>query len=116
MDTNEDLSLPLTVYGSDVELTSEPDMITLDNDKDVLRAKMPSEPLTAYCRSLLPSGKNEFRCPHMDPSYCGRIWKFYTVNKLAVLTTKETKKFETKIAMNFPRKAVGIQECPRCQS
>ncbi|XP_071179599.1 uncharacterized protein [Mytilus edulis] len=122
VETTEDLSPPLKVLGPDVELTSEPDMITFDDDKDGLRAKMPCghaigpESLTAYCRSLLTSGKYEFRCPHMDPSYCGRIWEFYTVNKLAVLTKQERKEFETQIAMNFLRKAVGIQECPRCQS
>ncbi|XP_052073217.1 uncharacterized protein LOC127711259 [Mytilus californianus] len=58
IDTTEDLSPPLKVYGSDVELTSEPDMITFDDDKDGQRAKMPCghaigpESLTAYCRSL----------------------------------------------------------------
>lgn len=41
VETTEDLSPPLKVLGPDVELTSEPDMITFDDDKDGLRAKMP---------------------------------------------------------------------------
>ncbi|XP_071179600.1 uncharacterized protein [Mytilus edulis] len=39
--TTEYISPPLKVFGSDVELTSEPDMITFDDDKDGKRAKMP---------------------------------------------------------------------------
>lgn len=41
MEQQEDLSPPLKVLDPDVELTSEPDMITFDDDKDGQRAKMP---------------------------------------------------------------------------
>lgn len=121
VEQQEDLSPPLKVLGPDVELTSEPDMITFDDDKDGQRAKMPCghaigpESLTAYCRSLLSAGKFEFRCPHMDPKYCGRLWEYYTIQQCAVLTKEERKEFETKIALNFLNKS-GMQECPNCQS
>ncbi|ESP01086.1 hypothetical protein LOTGIDRAFT_139990, partial [Lottia gigantea] len=97
-------------------------MITFDDDEDGQRAKMPCghaigpDSLTAYCRSLLWAGKYEFRCPHVDPTYCGRLWEFYTIKKLAVLTKEEKKEFETKLAENYLFKGVKIQECPRCHS
>ncbi|CAH1781576.1 unnamed protein product, partial [Owenia fusiformis] len=109
----------------DVELTDAPDMITWDDDPDGSRAKMPCghaigpESLTAYCESLLTSGKFRFLCPYIGPEngvYCGKEWDFSTVRKLAVLTREEKEKFEKRITENYLRKACGIQECPGCMS
>lgn len=106
-----------------VELTDAPDMITWDDDPDNKRAKMPCghaigpESLTAYCRSLLTSGKCQFHCPYIDPndgSYCGKIWEYFQIRRLAVLTTEEKEEFEKKLSQNYMRKASGIQECPKC--
>lgn len=76
--------------------------------------------LTAYCRSLLSSGKFRFLCPYINPDppndYCGKEWSYVDVRRLAVLTKEETKEFETKITQNYLKKAAGIQECPRCKS
>ncbi|XP_076104094.1 uncharacterized protein LOC143072860 [Mytilus galloprovincialis] len=115
----------LKVYDSDVELTSEPDMFTLDDDEGGQRAKMPCghaigpDSLTSYCRSLLTAGKYEFRCPYKksanDPM-CAQLWEFFTVRKLAVLKEEERNEFEIKISENYLRKAAGIQECPKCQT
>ena len=77
------------------------------------------ESLTAWCRSLLSAGKYEFRCPYKastDAPFCDQIWEFFTVKRLAVLTSEEMKEFESKITENYLRKAVGIQECPKCES
>ena len=75
--------------------------------------------MTAFCRSLLTAGKFEFRCPYKkdasDPP-CDTIWEFLIVKRLAVLTKKEVKEFETKVTENYLRRAMGIQECPRCSS
>lgn len=77
------------------------------------------ESLTAFCRSLLTAGKFEFRCPYKasygDPA-CGALWEFFTVKRLAVLTEEERTEFELKMADNYLRKALGIQECPKCLS
>lgn len=114
---------PAKQYGEDVELTTEPDMFTLDDDEGGQRAKMPCghaispESLTAYCRSLLTAGKFEFRCPYKksasDPM-CSQLWEFFTIKKLAVLTEEERNEFEVKISDNYLRKAAGIQDCPKC--
>ena len=61
----------------------------------------------------------EFRCPYKaNPSdpFCDQLWEFFIVKKLAVLTKYEIEEFEIKIAENYLRKAVGIQECPGCKS
>ncbi|XP_028402932.1 uncharacterized protein LOC114525716 [Dendronephthya gigantea] len=109
----------------DVELTYEPDMITWDDDPDNLRAKMPCghaigpESLTAYCRSLLTAGKFQFHCPYLGPnntSYCGKEWDYVDVRRFAVLTEEERREFEKKLSENYLRKAIGIQECPKCKS
>lgn len=113
------------VLDDDVELTDAPDMITWDDDPENKRAKMPCghaigpESLTAYCRSLISAGKCQLFCPYIDRdngTYCGKIWEYYTVRKLAVLTPEEKEEFERKLSENFMRKASGIQECPKCTS
>ncbi|KAK3581886.1 hypothetical protein CHS0354_024197 [Potamilus streckersoni] len=110
------------VLDDDVELTDDPDMITLDDDPESQRAKMPCghaigpESLTALCRSLLDAGRYEFRCPYKKETYCGQIWDYIIVRKLAVLTEKEQEYFETKLSENYLRKAMGIQDCPKCGS
>jgi hypothetical protein len=57
-------------------------------------------------------------CPYKakpeDP-FCDASWDLFTVTRLAVLTADEVKEFETKMAENYLRKAVGIQSCPRCK-
>ena len=52
----------------------------------------------------------------MNPSYCGQQWDFFTIKNLAALTTAEQNEFEIKIAFNFLKKTVGIQECPVCKT
>ena len=108
-----------------VELTSEPDMITWDDDPLGQRAKMPCghaigpESLTAYCRSLLTAGKFQFLCPYVDPvnsARCNQEWTYIEVRRYGVLTAEEQKMFETKISENYLHKAMGIQECPGCGS
>ncbi|KAL3870585.1 hypothetical protein ACJMK2_038635 [Sinanodonta woodiana] len=109
------------VLDDDVELTNAPDMVSLDDDPNSPRAKMPCghaigpESLTAYCRSLLTAGKYEFRCPYNEP-YCGELWDYITVRKLAVLTTEEKEYFEINLSNNYLKRALGIQECPKCSS
>ncbi|WAR17317.1 RL40-like protein [Mya arenaria] len=121
----EDLSPPPKLYEGEVTLTDKPDMFTLDDEKGGQRAEMPCghvvgpESLTAWCRSLLSAGKFEFRCPYKEtPSspFCDRLWEFFTIKRLAVLTKAEIKEFETKTTENYLRKAVGIQDCPSCKS
>lgn len=87
-------------------LTDEPDMITLDDDPDGKRAKMPCghaispDSLTAYCRSLLSSGKYLFLCPYISPDRkfrCNREWTYIEVRRFGVLNKFEQKDFETRI-------------------
>ena len=108
-----------------VDLTDEPDMITWDDDPEGKRAKMPCghainpESLTAYCQSLLSAGKFIFLCPYIDRENqvrCNREWSYIEVRRFAVLTADEQKKFETQISENYLRKAMGIQECPGCNT
>ena len=106
-----------------VELTEEPDMITWDDDPNDLRAKMPCghaispESLTVYCRSLVTAGKFQFLCPYVkDNVRCNREWTYIEVRRFGVLNAEEQKLFETKISENYLRKAMGIQECPGCNS
>ena len=108
-----------------VQLTDEPDMITWDDDPEGKRAKMPCghaispDSLTAYCRSLLSSGKFQFVCPYIDRQNwyrCNKEWSYIEVRRFGVLSSEEQKEFETKISENYLRKAMGIQECPGCQS
>ena len=76
------------------------------------------ESLTAYCESLLNANKFRFFCPYISPSgaYCGSEWDYVIIRRLAVLTYDEKKLFETKITENYLRKAIGIQECAKCNS
>jgi hypothetical protein len=109
-----------------VDLTDEPDMITWDDDPEGKRAKMPCghaiapESLTTYCRSLLSAGKFIFLCPYVDPTNitkrCNKEWSYIEVRRFGVLSDDEQKEFETKISENYLKKAMGIQECPGCES
>lgn len=108
-----------------VELTDEPDMITWDEDPDGQRAKMSCghaigpESLTKYCQNLLASGKYRFLCPYVSLDgnvHCNKEWDYVEVRRLAVLTKQEQSEFEVKISENYLRKAIGIQECPKCHS
>ena len=109
-----------------VDLTAEPDMITWDDDPEGKRAKMPCghaispESLTTYCRSLLTAGKFIFLCPYVDPAnatvHCNKEWSYIEIRRFGVLTTEEQREFETKISENYLKKAMGIQECPGCQT
>ena len=78
------------------------------------------ESLTIYCRSLLDAGRSRFLCPYISqdqpPAYCGVEWDYIDVRRLAVLTDNEIKEFERKISKNYLIKAMGIQECPKCNS
>ena len=38
------------------------------------------------------------------------------VRRFAVLTDDEKREFEKKLSENYLRKAIGIQECPKCKS
>jgi len=110
----------------DVELTNEPDMITFDDDPTNPRAKMPCghgitpESLTAYIRSLVTEGKFQFFCPYVDKNdsniRCRVEWDYLDIRALALLTDDECSFFETKIAENYALRAIGIQQCPRCES
>lgn len=106
----------------DVELSSEPDMITFEDDPDAQRARMPcghaigAESLTEYCRSVLSSGKLEFRCPHMNPKPCDELWEFSFIKACAALTTEEQREFETKLSINYLSNFIGMQQCSNCQS
>lgn len=118
--------LPAKELDDLVDLTDDPDMITWDDDPEGKRAKMPCghaiapESLTVYCRSLLTAGKFIFLCPYVDPTNvavrCNREWSYIEVRRFAVLTDDEQKEFETKISENYLKKAMGIQECPGCQT
>lgn len=106
----------------DVELSSEPDMITFEDDPDAQRTRMPcghaigAESLTEYCRSVLSSGKLEFRCPHMNPKPCDELWEFSIIKTCAALTTEEQREFETKLSINYLSNFIGMQQCSNCQS
>ncbi|KAJ7387346.1 hypothetical protein OS493_004337 [Desmophyllum pertusum] len=109
-----------------VELSDDPDMITWDDDPENKRAKMPCghaitpESLTIYCRSILDAGRSRFLCPYISEDqprvYCGKEWEYIDVRRLAVLTDDEIAEFEKKISKNYLIKAMGIQECPKCNS
>lgn len=117
---------PVKELDDAVELTDAPDMITWDDDPENKRAKMPCghaitpESLTMYCRSLLDAGRSRFFCPYISqdqpPVYCGVEWDYIDVRRLAVLTDAEIGEFEKKISKNYLIKAMGIQECPKCNS
>ena len=78
------------------------------------------ESLTAYCRSILDTGRSRFLCPYISqdqpPVYCGVEWDYIDVRRLAVLTDDEIEEFEKKISKNYLIKSMGIQECPKCNS
>lgn len=61
-----------------------------------------------------------FFCPYISqdqpPVYCGAEWDYIDVRRLAVLTDAEIGEFEKKISKNYLVKAMGIQECPKCNS
>lgn len=73
-----------------------------------------------FCRSILDAGRSRFLCPYISqdtpPVYCGNEWDYIDVRRLAVLTDEEIEEFEKKISRNFLIKAMGIQECPKCNS
>lgn len=73
-----------------------------------------------YCRSLLDAGRSRFLCPYISqgeqPVYCGKEWDYIDVRRLAVLTDDEILEFERKITKNYLVKAMGVQECPKCNS
>ncbi|CAG8646386.1 7981_t:CDS:2, partial [Acaulospora morrowiae] len=109
----------------DVELTTDPDMITLDDDPKNLRAKMPcghaigAESLTAYCRSLVSEGKFQFYCPYIDPTSndrCYSEWQYADILRIGLLNDEEREYFETKISENYSFRALGVQECPQCST
>ncbi|XP_052084224.1 uncharacterized protein LOC127721492 isoform X2 [Mytilus californianus] len=110
------------IIDPDVELSPEPDIITFEDDPGAQRARMPcghaigAESLTEYCRSVLLSGKLEFRCPHMNPEPCDELWEFSIVKKCAALTAEEQREFETKLSMNYLSNFIGMQQCLQCQS
>lgn len=105
--------LPLPGY---IWITStEPDMITLDNNPSVSRAKMPcghvisQESMTDYCQSLLSQGKHTFLCPYPG---CRFEWQYSLVKHVANLTSKEMQDFEVRISQSNPLN----QMCPSCQT
>ena len=49
-------------------------------------------------------------------NYCGKEWDYVDVRRLAVLTQDEKREFEKKLSENYLRKAIGVQECIRCNS
>ena len=56
-------------------------------------------------------------CPYTDISgKCSQKWPFFLVRRLAHLSKKEVILFESALCENFIRKALCIQECPRCHS
>ena len=59
-------------------------------------------------------------CPYISEDqprvYCGKEWEYIDVRRLAVLTDNEILEFEKKISKNYLIKAMGIQECPKCNS
>ncbi|XP_068680957.1 uncharacterized protein [Montipora foliosa] len=125
--SSQDSSIPPEkVLDDGVELSDAPDMITWDDDPENKRAKMPCghaitpESLTAYCRSILDAGRSRFLCPYISedqpPVYCGVEWDYIDVRRLAVLTEEEIAEFEKKVSRNYLIKAMGIQECPKCNS
>ncbi|KAJ3044098.1 hypothetical protein HDV00_003202 [Rhizophlyctis rosea] len=110
---------------SELQLTTDRDMITLDDDPDDLRAKMPCghaigpASMTAYCRSLIDAGKFRFTCPYVPTDgnrQCGATWSYSEVRKFGLLTEDEQKYFETKMSENYSWLALGVQECPRCST
>ena len=50
------------------------------------------------------------------PVYCGKEWDYIDVRRLAVLSDDEIEEFEKKISRNCLIKAMGVQECPKCNS
>ena len=78
------------------------------------------ESLTAYCRSILGTGRSQFLCPYISqdqpPVYCRKEWDYIDVRRLAVLSEEEIEEFEKKISRNYLIKGMGIQECPKCNS
>lgn len=78
------------------------------------------ESLTMFCRSILDAGRSRFLCPYISqdqpPVYCGNEWDYIDVRRLAVLTDDEIEEFEKKMSRNYLIKAMGVQECPKCNS
>lgn len=106
-----------------VTLTSEPDMITWDDDPSSKRAKMPcghaigSYTMREYCRLELEKGNCCFYCPSIDPQTNGECkieWYFFLVRHVAMMDEEPLKEFEARISENYLRKQPGIQTCPGC--
>ena len=68
----------------------------------------------------MDAGRSRFLCPYISedqpPVYCGEEWDYIDVRRLAVLTDEEIAEFEKKVSKNYLIKAMGIQECPKCNS
>ena len=101
------------------------DSIT-DEDNGLLKAVLSCghavdpNSLTAWCRSLIDSGKLEFHCPAIikpeTNEKCGKKWAYDEIKKIALLNEIEMEFFELKLSENAAKTYIDYKECPKCKS
>ncbi|KAJ3033265.1 hypothetical protein HDV00_006555 [Rhizophlyctis rosea] len=106
-------------------LTTEPDMLKMDDAQGELRAKMSCghaigpNSITMYCRTAVESGHYRFTCPHIVPGVsraCGKVWPYPEVRKVGMLTQEERVYFETNTSSLYAHQELGAKECPKCST
>ncbi len=109
-----------------IKFVHKADAITGDASRDMLRAELSCghavdpNSLTAWCRSLIDSGKYELHCPAIlnDSTLkkCGKTWSYVEIRKIALLNASEMSTFEKKLSENAAGSFIDYKECPKCRS
>jgi len=111
---------------TEIKLTKEPDIFTLDDDPLKLRGIMscghPVLPgsLTSFIFSEVSKGKYNIYCPYVEPlnplKKCGKKWTYQEIRKMALLTDPERGYLELKLSLNRLSKLDNFIECPTCSN
>ena len=119
----------------DGDLTLEyqqPCIITLDDDEDNPRAKMPCghcitpEGMNSLLKSIVDGGSLRWRilCPALgsvggknkDQLYCQAEWPYALCRRIGQLNAAEQQFFESKASENMAMAELGMVACPGCES
>ncbi|KAL5014378.1 hypothetical protein ScPMuIL_008648 [Solemya velum] len=103
-----------------VPTSDEPCMIMCMDDEPRARMScghpMLPQSLYDYCLSQLKDGKTEFRCPHVGPPACNRIWHLTEIRLKACLNNAENSGLEEKLSLNMVSKDKDVRQCPNCMA